>query len=314
MPAERLYYSDSFLADFSATVTDIREARREADGQVWEMALDRTGFYPASGGQPHDLGTVTARASSGAEVVLDVIGVSEDDSGEVWHATRKPLLAGTRVEAHLDWPRRRDHMQQHSGQHLLSACVLETCGWPTVSFHLGAEVSTIDVAADIPAEDAQPLLAKAVTLANERMFADTPLRVHLLAAGEARAWLDSGRLRKLPERDGDVRVIEMEGMEFNACGGTHVRSTAQIGVVLLRSVKKNKGTLRLEFVCGMRAAALGRRDFEELTAVSRVVSAPVHSVAAAASVLAEKSKAAGKQAAKLEKELAALRSGRPADS
>src|SRR5450755_3802820 len=143
--AERLYYADSFLNDFTGHVTDIRELSRNAGQSLWQIALDRTAFYPSSGGQPYDVGTMKATSKSGAVLEIPIESVEEDDHGEVWHYTTKPLLAGTGVRGELDWERRFDHMQQHTGQHLLSAVFARELHAPTVSFHLGDESSTIDL-------------------------------------------------------------------------------------------------------------------------------------------------------------------------
>ncbi|MEA2539545.1 MAG: alanyl-tRNA synthetase, partial [Acidobacteriaceae bacterium] len=119
--SDRLYYADPSLACFDAHVSDIREVSRTQGRSLWQIALDRSAFYPTSGGQPHDTGTLTATSSGGALLEAPILAVEEDEHGEVWHTTPKPLLAGTVVRGYVDWNRRRDHMQQHSGQHLLSA-------------------------------------------------------------------------------------------------------------------------------------------------------------------------------------------------
>ncbi|MGB8260293.1 MAG: alanyl-tRNA editing protein [Terracidiphilus sp.] len=144
--SERLYHSDSFLRSFTATVTGLREA---ADGQAetrWQLSLDRTAFYPASGGQPFDMGLLRASAHGAEPLEIPVEQVEEDEDGTIWHWVRTPLAKGTQVEGQIDWERRFDHMQQHTGQHLLSAIFLRESKAPTVSFHLGESVSTIDLA------------------------------------------------------------------------------------------------------------------------------------------------------------------------
>src|ERR1700761_297270 len=143
---DRLYYRDSFVRAFAANVTDIREASRADGVSIWQIALDQTAFYPTSGGQPFDTGMFRATSRNGAVLEVPIEAVEEDESGQVWHFTRKPLLAGTMVEAEIDWPRRLDHIQQHSGQHLLSAVFARELHALTVSFHLGETVSTIDLA------------------------------------------------------------------------------------------------------------------------------------------------------------------------
>ena len=142
--AERLYYASAAL-EFETVVTDIRLNSKDASGQLWEVALDRTAFYPTGGGQPHDTGVLIATAKSGATLEVPVERVEEDEAGEVWHSVRKPLMAGTEITGRVNADRRMDHEQQHSGQHLLSAMFLRELNAPTVSFHLGTETSTIDL-------------------------------------------------------------------------------------------------------------------------------------------------------------------------
>lgn len=144
--SDRLYYADPLLASFDAHVSDIREVSRTEGRSLWQIALDRSAFYPTSGGQPHDTGILAATSAGGAVLEAPILAVEEDEQGEVWHTTPKPLLAGTAVRGYIDWSRRRDHMQQHSGQHLLSAVIYRQLGATTVSFHLGEMTSTIDLA------------------------------------------------------------------------------------------------------------------------------------------------------------------------
>ena len=262
--AERLYY-DSAELEFRAAVTDIRLVATELGEsgektQVWQVALDRTAFYPESGGQPWDAGTLTATARSGASITVAVERVEEDEAGEVWHTLRKPLVEGTEVVGRVNAERRRDHMQQHSGQHLLSAVFLQELGARTVSFHLGAESSTIDLS--LP-EGVQAFSRKALERvegeANRLIYEDRAVTPQWHTRAEAEAMLAAGQLRKLPERPGPMRVVEISGVEFNACGGTHVRSTGAVGGLLLRRVEKVKAGWRVEFVCGLGAGGAARR-------------------------------------------------------
>ena len=194
---ERLYYADSFLTDFDAVVTDIQELSRASGQSLWRVALDRSAFYPTSGGQPFDTGSLIATARSGAELSAEIVGVEEDEHGEVWHHTAKPLLAGTQVRGVVDAARRLDHMQQHSGQHLLSAAFLRICGAPTVSFHLGESSSTIDLAVDALAD---ATLERVEELANQIIEEDRPVTVSVVPRAQAEAWLAAGEMRKLPPR------------------------------------------------------------------------------------------------------------------
>ena len=255
---DRLYYGDSFLTSFDAVVTDIRLVSRTGGEALWQVALDRSAFYPTSGGQPFDKGNLTATSRNGAVLEIPIDEVAEDEQGEVWHYTAKPLVAGTQVHAAIDWERRLDHMQQHSGQHLLSAIFSRELGAHTVSFHLGDESSTIDLNT---ASIAHASLERVERLANEIIAQDRPITIRTVSRSEAESLLAAGQLRKLPERDGDIRLIEIEGVDLNACGGTHLRSTGQIGGLVLRSTEKVRQGLRVEFVCGLRAVAAARRDF-----------------------------------------------------
>ena len=199
---ERLYYADSFLMDFDAVVTDIQELSRANGQSLWRVALDRSAFYPTSGGQPYDIGHLIATARSGAELTAEIVGVEEDDSGQVWHHTAKPLLAGTQVHGVIDAARRLDHMQQHSGQHLLSAAFIQVCAAPTVSFHLGERSSTIDLAVDcLPNEKLQQV----EELANKIIAEDRPVSVSIATRQQAEEWLAAGDLRKLPHREGEQK-------------------------------------------------------------------------------------------------------------
>src|SRR3984885_12385223 len=207
---ERLYYRDSFARAFPANVTDIREASRADGVSIWQIALDRTAFYPTSGGQPHDTGILRATSRNGAVLEAAIEGVEEDESGQIWHFTRKPLQAGTPVEGEIDWQRRLDHIQQHSGQHLLSAVFARELNAPTVSFHLGESSSTIDLAVDSLAHHS---LERVERIANELIAEDRAVTVRTVDRREADALLAAGTLRKLPEREGTIRIIEITGYD-----------------------------------------------------------------------------------------------------
>jgi alanyl-tRNA synthetase len=180
MPAaQRLYFDKPDLFDFRARVTDIREFARKDGVQVWQIALDRTAFFPAGGGQPHDRGVLRAKARSGAELTVTVEDVQEDEAGEVWHSTTKPLLAGTDVEATVDTARRLDHAQQHSGQHLLSAVLANDFGLRTLSFHLGQHDATIDLDVDGQAAQAAVLeqLSEVELRVNRHVRSNLPVQL-----------------------------------------------------------------------------------------------------------------------------------------
>jgi alanyl-tRNA synthetase len=289
---QRLYYDDSNLRSFSAVVTDVRERVRAQGQSLWEIALDQSAFYPTSGGQPFDLGTLSAVSRSGARLDAQVTEVTEDDAGEVWHCTAKPLNAGTAVTGEIDWSRRRDHMQQHSGQHLLSAVFALERNAATTSFHLGEESCSIDLALDVL--DANEI-ARIEILANEIITEDRDVALRYVSREEAEALLAEGKLRKLPPREGVIRMVEMAGLDLNACGGTHVQSTGQIGAILLRRVEKIRGGMRVEFVCGHRAVRLARSEFNSLAESAALLSSSALQLPAAVRKLLDEAKAAERE-------------------
>ena len=301
--SERLYYSDSFLKSFTGVVTAIREVVSGPGDSVWQMALDRTAFYPSSGGQPFDTGVLRVSSSGGIALEIPVEQVEEDEEGAVWHFARSPLSAGTRVEGGVDWDRRFDHMQQHTGQHLLSAVFLRELHAPTVSFHLGEGISSIDLAIGPPAHHS---LERAERMANEIIGEDRPVNILYISREEAEAMLASGDLRKLPDRQGAIRLIEIADCDRNACGGTHVRSTGQIGGLLVRGVEKVSRGVRIEFVCGLRGVRTARTDAAILRESSAQLSIGPAELPAAVNRLLVEGKAGAKERQRLREELAAF--------
>jgi alanyl-tRNA synthetase len=298
---ERLYSTDSFLTTFDAVVTDIQEVSRASGQSLWRVALDHSAFYPTGGGQPYDTGTLIATSRSGAELTAAIVDVEEDEHGEVWHHTLKPLIAGTAVRGSIDAARRLDHMQQHSGQHLLSAAFIEVCGARTVSFHLGESTSTIDLDVDTLTAST---LEQVEDRANQVIAEDRPVTMSIVPREHAENLLAAGELRKLPPRQGDLRIITIADFDRNACGGTHVRSTGQIGGLHLRGLEKVKQGLRIEFVCGLRAARTSRNDFNRLTAAARQLSVGFEEVPLAIQRLQTDAKQASKQTLMLMTEVA----------
>lgn len=268
----RLYYHDSYLTEFRARVVEIGDAGRA-------VYLDRSAFYPASGGQPADRGTLNG---------IEVIDVA-DEGERVRHVLAAPL-AGEEVEAKVDSARRFDHMQQHTGQHLLSAVLESLYGMKTVSFHMGEESSTIELAA--PALSPGQMRT-AERRANELIWEDRPVSVAFEHSSEAEG------LRKASEREGELRIISIQDCDRSACGGTHVRSTGAIGVILLRKTEKLRGNVRLEFLCGGRAVARARADYESLTQVARVFSSQLDETPALVAAQAEQLREADKARRKL---------------
>lgn len=298
---ERLYYNDSLLRSFPAVVSDVRELSRVGEENLWQIALDRTAFYPTSGGQPHDTGSLRAVSRGGASLDIAVESVEEDENGQVWHMVRKPISTGTAVQGEIDWDRRLDHMQQHTGQHLLSAIFLREIKAPTVSFHLGEDESNIDLGGG---PIGQHSLQRIERLANEIIAEDRPVTIRYVTHEEAESLLAAGELRKLPERAGDMRLIEIADLDRNACGGTHVRSTGQIGGLLLRGVEKVSRGVRVSFVCGLRAVRTAHADADVLSRITAALSVGSAEVPAAIDRLRSESKSAVKERQRLREELA----------
>lgn len=308
-PAKRLYF-DSPILEFTARITDIRLVSKEPDApadsaQLWQVALDRTAFFPEGGGQPWDTGLLIATAPSGTTLEIPVERVEEDESGEVWHFIRKPLTSDTEITGRIDFDRRTDHEQQHSGQHLLSAVFLRELSARTVSFHLGAESSTIDLAlpegTDRISDDD---LRRVEESANRIIYENRPLITHWVERPLAEAMLARGDLRKLPPLEGPFRIVQMQGIEFNACGGTHVQTTGAIGSILLRRVEKVRQGWRVEFVCGLRAIRTARRDYTLLDTVARTLTVSRTDVPTRVEKILEDRKASAKEIKKLTQELA----------
>jgi alanyl-tRNA synthetase len=295
---ERLYYTDATLKTFIATVTAARELPGASAEPIWQLALDRSAFYPTSGGQPFDTGVLRA-ARSGTEV--PVAQVEEDEDGTVWHYVRQPLPEGTHVEGNIDWDRRFDHMQQHTGQHLLSAVFSEHLKAATVSFHLGELTSTIDLVIAPPAHHS---LERIERIANQIIAEDRPVTTRFISRADAESLLASGILRKLPEREGTIRLVDIADLDHNACGGTHVRSTGQIGGLLIRSIEKVSRGVRIEFVCGLRTVRSARADAAILREVGSLLSTGAPELPEAVSRLLNDSKAAARERQKLREELA----------
>jgi alanyl-tRNA synthetase len=285
--SDRLYYADPLLASFDARVADIREVSRSQGRSLWQIALDRSAFYPTSGGQPHDTGMLTATSSGGALLEAPILAVEEDEQGE--------------VRGYVDWGRRRDHMQQHSGQHLLSAVVFRQLGAATISFHLGEMTSTIDVARESISPEQLERVEDAV---NEIIADNRSITIRTVPREEAQMLFAAGTLHKLPEREGDIRLIEIDEIDLNACGGTHVQATGQIGGLLIRGTERVRQALRVEFVCGLRAAVTARRDLATLTRTAAALSVGRLDVPEAVERLLAEGKAANKVRQKLTEDLA----------
>jgi alanyl-tRNA synthetase len=249
----RLYYTDAYLSAFDARITELSEDRRR-------VYLDQTAFYPTSGGQPFDLGVL------GGAGIADI--VDEDD--RVAHVLSAPLDnghgVGDVIRGEVDWRRRFDHMQQHTGQHLLSAVFADLFNYETASVHFGAERSSLDLDVGSIADDR---LAQAERRVNELLWENRPVSVTFEDSATAVG------LRKPPPRSGTIRVVSIDGIDRSACGGTHVRATGEIGAIALRGTERMRKQTRVEFLCGGRVVRQARADFDALSRVALALKASV---------------------------------------
>jgi len=247
---ERLYYREPSRTEFDAVVE--RVERREGRPAV---VLDRTAFYPTSGGQPFDTGRL------GDVTVVDVV---EKEDGTILHVLERELPPGSAVHGKVDWARRFDHMQQHTGQHVLSAAFDRLHRARTVGFHLGAELSTLDLDKEVSPH----AIAGVEAEANRIVWENRPVSIRFVDEEQA----SKLSLRKEPGRTGELRIIEVADYDLSACGGTHVSSTGAIGVVAIWSWEKLRGGLRIEFACGGRALGAYRTLRDAVTGCVRHLS------------------------------------------
>jgi len=251
---ERLYYNDSRLLEFDSRVIDLSE---RDDGAI-AVILDRTAFYPTGGGQPNDTGTL------GGARVVDCIDAEEDG---VLHVIQGPAPeVGDSVHGTIDWRRRLDHMQQHTGQHILSAAFVKLFDAPTHSFRVLAHECEVDVALDHP-DDKK--IEQAVDLANQIIWDALPIQIQQVTSPAAAAL----PLRKEPAREGDLRLIQIADFDLTPCGGTHAKSTGEVGVIAVRSWERAKGLARIQFMAGVRVLADYRKANRTAAEVAELFSA-----------------------------------------
>ncbi len=265
METKELYYDNPFLRRFAAVVTSCEEAKGG-----WAVTLDQTAFYPEGGGQPYDTGTL-----GGAQVRE----VREKD-GVIVHLCDAPLAAGAAVEGAIDWARRFDHMQQHSGEHICSGLICARFHCDNVGFHMGADAVTIDFNADIPWEALLEIEAEA----NRYIYEDHPIDIRLCRG----AALDAIDYRSKKPLAGDVRIVSFPGADCCACCGTHVASSGQVGLVKFLSVQKFRAGVRIELLCGGRALRYLSACWEQDVRVAQALSVkPAASFAAVERLLGE---------------------------
>ncbi len=292
---DRLYYHDPFLYAFDAQVDLVAEKPRPA------IILDRTAFYPTSGGQVFDTGVISTESEN-----LKVTEVADTEDGRVIHyleAPPKNLKPGTKIHGQIDATRRRDHMQQHSGQHVLSAAFVRLFDMHTVSFHMADDYCSIDL--DTPALTKEQI-ESAERMANEIILENRSVQIRFVTRDEAA----SLGLRKVPPAERDLlRLIDIRDFDLSACGGTHVNQTGQIGCVVLRKMEKVRQGWRVEFVAGQRAVVAARRDYTTLTEAAALFSAHIYDVPQQVRKSLDEIRSLRKQREQCQEELAAAQAG-----
>lgn len=284
---QRLYYREPYRTTFDATVLNVETV----DGRGY-VTLDQTAFYPASGGQPHDTGTL------GGAAVVEVV---DRDDGSIAHVISGTLRPRDVVSGEIDWARRFDHMQQHTGQHVLSAAFDRLCGARTESFHMGQQSATIDLAREVTAAE----IAKAEDDANRIVWEDRAVSIRFATAEEAAAM----GLRKESGRTGTLRLIDVQDYDLSACGGTHVERTGAIGVIAIGGWEKLRGGTRVEFLCGNRVVQRFRLWRDSLSAMQKHLSVAPVEMAASIERMQEDSKALQRTIRGFQEKLAAHEAG-----
>lgn len=305
---DRLYWEEPNGTEFTAVVTrvdpvpDLGRPGVQEGGATLGVVLDRTLFYPEGGGQPGDTGVLQLE---GEDVLYRVKGVQEKD-GDIVHlvelppgkdGVRKvPFAPGARVRGRIDWERRFDHMQQHSGQHILSQAFLQVLGANTTGFHLGADYASIDLdVADLSPEEVE----RVEWLANEVVFQNIPVMAREYLPGE----LPEGVRRRLPKAAPKIRVVHIGDFDACACGGTHVTSTGRIGLIKVNEITRAHGGTRVIFRCGWRALRDYREKEEALLAAARALKRPPAEVADGIEALAARAETSEKVAEELRRAL-----------
>jgi alanyl-tRNA synthetase len=301
---ERLYYRDSFLHEFDAEIEEVVPASN-SDARP-AVILDRTAFYPTSGGQVFDTGWILPAGAGVENEKSRVAEVAEREDGAILHIVENAegLQKGSRIRGLIDAERRRDHMQQHSGQHVLSAAFVRLFNVPTVSFHMGADYCSIDLdTKDLSGDQ----VAAAESLANDVIAENRPVEIRFVTREGAQGL----GLRKLPPTESDeLRLIHIRDFDLTACGGTHVQNTGQIGSILLRKTEKVRQGWRIEFVCGKRAVSTARRDYTALAESAGLLSSQIWDVPQQIRKTQEESRASRKVREQLVEELADLHAAR----
>lgn len=271
----KLYYNDAYLKHFT---TNLREQKQDKDGRDY-VVLEETAFYPGGGGQPHDIGTLNG---------MKVLEVEEVDK-EIRHYVEAQLPDGqVQVIGEIDWERRFDFMQQHAGQHILSAAFAELFGYETVSFHLGKETLTIDLhTAGLTEEQAQA----AEDFANKIILENRPIETNWVTLEESKEY----PLRKQPSVQEEIRLVIISDFDYNGCGGTHPNGTGQVAAIKILDWEKQRKHIRLQFVCGKRVLKQLQQKHREVKVLSQLLNAPEEQLAASAQKLLDDKKAKEKE-------------------
>lgn len=279
---QKLFYEDAYITKFSAQGVH----QRQDELGNWYIILSKTAFYPTGGGQPHDLGTLND---------VPVVNIEEID-GEIRHYVREPLAHIDTVTGVIDWTRRFDHMQQHAGQHLLTAAFVELFNVPTVSFHLGKDTATIDLEVD---ELTAEMAAEAETLANKIILENRPIETKWVTNEEAQSF----NLRKQLAVTDNIRLVIIPQFDYNGCGGTHPKSTAEVGQLKILNWEKEKQKVRVQFVCGQRVLKKLHEKQMVLLELIRTLNSPEEGLVTAAKRLLDQTKELDKTIEQLQEEL-----------
>jgi alanyl-tRNA synthetase len=279
----KLYYEDAYIKTFE---TKIREQRQDNEGR-WFVLLDQTAFYPTGGGQPCDEGSLNGVPVTNVEEV----------NGEIRHYIERPVAdTAVSIQGEISWNRRFDHMQQHAGQHILSAAFGEVCGYETISFHLGKEILTIDLSVERLTEEEA---LKVETLANKIIGEARPLQTKWMTAEEVAAY----PLRKQPSVSEDIRLVIVPDFDYNGCGGTHPRSTSEVCAIKILDWEKHKSHIRLQFVCGSRVLEQLHGKHKVIKELTGILQAPQDKMAEAALQLIERMQSQDKQLEETDQQL-----------
>jgi alanyl-tRNA synthetase len=295
----RIYYTDPYCRRFEAVVVGALEHEHRP-----AVVLDRTAFYPTSGGQPFDIGTLTERREPSTPAVQVIETIEMDE--EIVHVLTAPLAAGAAVTGDVEWTRRFDHMQQHTGQHLLSAAFDRLFDNRTISFHMGAGLSTIDLEKEVSWEQ----IARVEEEANRIVFEDREVAIRFVSSDEGA----SLPLRKEPSRGGVLRLIDIRSFDLSACGGTHVARTGAVGAIVVPAVERFKGGVRVTFACGGRAVRVFRTLRESVAGSVRALSVHPQELPAAIERMQAEAKDLRRSTKKLQESLAVHEAARLAAS